>query len=70
MNEQKRLTIAALERRLGCSRQTIWRWYRDPAINFPQPHFLGTRRLWWEDEIIEWENARMSARTSKVVGQS
>lgn len=56
---RNRLDINALEARLGCHRQTIWRWYT--SRDFPRPHYLGAKRLWWEDEVEAWENKQMSA---------
>ena len=59
---RNRLDINALESRLGCHRQTIWRWYT--GRDFPRPHYLGQKRLWWEDEVEAWENKQMSAAPS------
>ena len=58
---RNRLDINALEARLACHRQTIWRWYT--SRDFPRPHYLGQKRLWWEDEVEAWENKQMSADT-------
>jgi len=58
----RRFKIAELEVRLGCSRQTIWRWYT--AGRLPAPHYLGQHRLWFEHEIEQWEQKQMSSRAS------
>jgi predicted DNA-binding transcriptional regulator AlpA len=62
---RNRLDINALEDRLGCHRQTIWRWYT--GRDFPRPHYLGAKRLWWEDEVELWENKQMSTDSSDEV---
>ena len=59
---RNRLDINALEARLACHRQTIWRWYT--TRDFPCPHYLGQKRLWWEDEVEAWENKEISAAPS------
>ena len=46
--------IAEVCRRTGRSRMSIWRYLRDPQLEFPQPVTLGKRdRGWFEDEIAE-----------------
>jgi predicted DNA-binding transcriptional regulator AlpA len=59
---RNRLDINALEARLACHRQTIWRWYT--TRDFPSPHYLGQKRLWWEDEVEAWENKEIGADPS------
>jgi predicted DNA-binding transcriptional regulator AlpA len=61
--ERRRLNIAALEKLLGCSRQTIWRWYT--TGDFPRPHYLGQNRLWFIDEVEDWLEEQMLSRTSQ-----
>ena len=53
----KRLNIRMLEERLGCNRQTIWRWYT--SGKFPEPHYLGQNRLWFEADVEAWEKEQM-----------
>ena len=52
-----RLNIRMLEKRLCCTRQTIWRWYK--SGKFPEPHYLGQNRLWFEAEVEIWEQEQM-----------
>jgi len=52
-----RRQIGPLEQRLTISRQSIWRWLK--RGQFPVPHYLGARRVWWLDQIVAWENSRM-----------
>ena len=60
---RRRLKIGGIEERTGVHRQTIWRWYK--AGLFPPPHYLGSERQWFEDEIISWENERMAQRAEE-----
>lgn len=60
---RRRLKIGGVEERTGVHRQTIWRWYRAGA--FPRPHYLGSERVWFEDEIEAWEQRRMTERAAE-----
>ena len=39
----------------GISDMSLWRWLKDPELEFPQPIRVNRRRLFKEHEIIEWE---------------
>lgn len=44
---------------LRIGRTTLWRWMRDPKLNFPQPIQTGPNsRVWREDELEAWIAAR------------
>jgi predicted DNA-binding transcriptional regulator AlpA len=62
---RRRLKISGVEERTGVHRQTIWRWYTDPENDFPRPHYLGSERQWFEDEIERWEETQMAKRASE-----
>lgn len=61
MTQRRRIQARDLLQRLGnVDPSTLRRWYTKGApgfCGFPQPHFLGVRRLWWLDEIETWERA-------------
>jgi hypothetical protein len=39
---------------------TLWRWLRDPEINFPQPALrIRDRRYWLESSLVAWERAQL-----------
>lgn len=42
----------------GISDMTLWRWIRDPALNFPQPVYIGRRRFWRESDVADWLASR------------
>lgn len=53
----ERKLISANAVRILCgdvSDMTLWRWLNDPALNFPRPTYIGTRRYWKEAEILAW----------------
>lgn len=45
----------------GVSDMTLWRWLNDPAMSFPQPIKIQTRRYWREAEIKAWLDAKTPA---------
>ena len=54
------LPAAAVRARYGdCSDTTIWRWMRDPRMNFPKPIYANSRhRLWKLADLESWEQSR------------
>lgn len=60
MQEVTYLPIAAVRARYGnVSDVTIWRWMRDPRMNFPAPMRANSRhRLWKLSELEAWEASR------------
>ncbi|KRS18229.1 helix-turn-helix transcriptional regulator [Roseovarius indicus] len=52
---EKRIQAAKVLALCGdISQMTLWRWMRDPALNFPKPVYIGNRRYWREADVIEW----------------
>ncbi len=43
------------------SDMTVWRWLHNPALNFPRPVYIGSRRYWREAEIVNWIEAQAEA---------
>jgi predicted DNA-binding transcriptional regulator AlpA len=54
------LGIAELERRLGVSRCSIWRWTKQGT--FPAAAYFGSRRAWLESDIAAWETRQIEAQ--------
>lgn len=47
-------------KRLGqISRVTLWRYVKDPELEFPQPVMLRKRRYWKEDDLTNWVESRV-----------
>jgi predicted DNA-binding transcriptional regulator AlpA len=38
---------------------TLFRWQRDPAVDFPRPMIIRRRRYWRESDIERWAQHRM-----------
>jgi excisionase family DNA binding protein len=39
---------------LGVSKPTIYRWIKDPVMNFPKPVHIGARVGWRKGDIDHW----------------
>lgn len=55
----QKLIPATIVRHLcgGISDMALWRRLHHPDLNFPRPRYIGTRRYWVEQEIMEWLRA-------------
>jgi predicted DNA-binding transcriptional regulator AlpA len=54
--------ISPVERATGRDRSTIWRWYR--VGRFPEPHYIGDRRMWRRSEVEAWIRAQLARPAS------
>lgn len=54
-----KLISAAAVRQLcgGISDMALWRRLNRPELNFPRPRYVGKRRYWVEDEVMDWLSA-------------
>ena len=47
--EKRFLTAKQVRHRYGnVSDMTLWRWIRDPKLDFPKPFYIGKHRFWAE----------------------
>ena len=52
---KKLVRSAAVKRRLGdISSQTLWRYVKDPELEFPKPFYINGVRHWADDAIEAW----------------
>jgi predicted DNA-binding transcriptional regulator AlpA len=56
--QQTFLTGPQVQRRYQKSHVTIWRWVRDPALNFPRPIQINGRNYWRLADLEAWEAAQ------------
>ena len=49
------LTARQVCERFAISDMSLWRWLNNPAMDFPQPMVINRRRLFSEQEIVEFE---------------
>lgn len=58
-SSSKYLTASQVKARFGnISDMTLWRWLQDEALAFPKPMVVNRRRLFREDQIVDWEARR------------
>lgn len=60
------LVLRNLKTRYRCSAMTVYRWVKNPDLDFPKPIYLGRVRYWDADEIAEWE-AKQRAKSREAV---
>ena len=49
--------------RYHVSDMTLYRWLRDPRMDFPKPHYFGRFRYWKLSELVAWERQHALARS-------
>jgi len=54
-------TTQVRQRYGGVSEMTIWRWRRDPELNFPQSKPIRKRHYWRVSDLDAWDQQRAAA---------
>ena len=49
---------------LGVTTMTIWRWERDPELDFPAPTVIRGRKYWSRDGIDAWMRRMATGKSS------
>ncbi len=49
------------ERYGGISDMTLWRWLRDPNLQFPKPIVINGRRYWRWDKLDAFDDAQAAS---------
>ncbi len=63
MTSSKRLLPRRLVReRYSVSNMTLWRWERDPRLNFPKPLMINGRLYQDESALDAWDQERATQR--------
>jgi hypothetical protein len=47
---------------------TLWRWSRDPKVQFPPPDVVIRGRRYWRRDTIEATKRRLSEATAETTG--
>jgi hypothetical protein len=47
--------------------RTIEGWWKDPALGFPQPIYIGKNPLWDLDELEAWDRTRPHRPPVKLI---
>jgi predicted DNA-binding transcriptional regulator AlpA len=48
----------------GVSDMCIWRWVQDPALEFPKPVYIRSRRYWRRADLFAWLASRPNTRAA------
>jgi predicted DNA-binding transcriptional regulator AlpA len=57
--------------RYGVTSMTLWRWLRDPRINFPKPfHTIHRRRFWLLADLEKFERDRCGKTVAEIEGRA
>jgi predicted DNA-binding transcriptional regulator AlpA len=59
------LTRTKVRERYGISNMTLWRWERDPRLNFPKAIEINGRLYQSQTALEEWERRRISVSSSR-----
>ncbi len=57
--QQAYLTRPQVKARYQISEMTMWRWEKNPDLNFPQPMVVGRRKYFKEEDLTAWERDRV-----------
>lgn len=59
------LTSSQVRERYGSiSDMALWRWLRDPQMEFPPPIYFGRLRFWKLNDLEIWERNWVSNQTA------
>jgi predicted DNA-binding transcriptional regulator AlpA len=61
LDDEALLTSAQVRARVGgVSAMCIWRWQRDPKVQFPAPLKMNSRNYWRLGDLRRWQAERMA----------
>jgi predicted DNA-binding transcriptional regulator AlpA len=60
-SDEQYLTSSDLKDRYSRSAQSLWRWGKNPKLNFPKPMKVNGRLLYRKTEIEAWERLMAAA---------
>lgn len=63
MSDDRYLTAPQVRQWYNVTDMTIWRWLKNPELQFPTPTVINRRRYWRERELVEWER-KQAARAA------
>ncbi|WP_046868133.1 helix-turn-helix transcriptional regulator [Microvirga massiliensis] len=66
---ERYLSRRGVRQRYGISNMTLWRWERDPRLNFPKAIEINGRKYFAEYLIDIWERERALAAASREAAQ-
>ena len=61
LDDDAYLTSTQVRARVGgVSTMCIWRWMRDPRVQFPHPVKMNSRNYWRLGDLRQWQAERMT----------
>ena len=61
LDDDALLTSAQMRARVGgVSNMCIWRWMRDPRVQFPAPVKINARNYWRLGDLRRWQAERVT----------
>ncbi|KMO21624.1 helix-turn-helix transcriptional regulator [Methylobacterium platani] len=54
------LPAAHVRQRYAISDMTLWRWEKDPKLDFPKPIRINGRRYWRVTDLVSFETRQSS----------
>ena len=57
-HSKKYLTSRQVRDRYQISDMTLWRWLKDPLLNFPRPDYINGRRFFDTEKQDRWDEER------------
>jgi len=60
-----RLSTGAVAARYGVTLRSVDRWWKNPALGFPQPIIVNARKYWALTDLEIWERGRIAENTSR-----
>ncbi|ESW69072.1 DNA-binding protein [Mesorhizobium sp. C277A] len=55
MQKQYRTSREVRARYGDASEMSLWRWLRDPKLDFPKPLIIQRRRFWTDEQLDEFD---------------
>jgi predicted DNA-binding transcriptional regulator AlpA len=68
MHETRLLPDSKVAARYGISHMTLWRWDRDPTLNFPKPVRIRGRKYRDEGELDAFDAAQRAEVNASAAG--
>lgn len=53
------LTRPQVKQRYQISEMTLWRWENSETLDFPKPIVVNRRKFFREEDLTNWERARV-----------
>lgn len=65
LDDDALLNSAQVKARCGnVTDMCLWRWQRDPRVQFPQPIKMNRRNYWRFGDLLEWQKDQVNKKLS------